>query len=157
MANIMGIGMEVLAPAAIGAVSQVVKNHDAKKQVEFAAVSGNATKKFPWYKEIDTWVSFGLPVLGIASSMTNLLPIPRSWQDQMIAAGSVLAGQKVVQMMTKKNYHLTYNATENYYTGVAPSLRSAPAPRSVSRPASWAPANRGASSYNVVNSTDIMV
>ena len=118
-----GFFSDLAIGAVVGAGSQLAENYDAKKEVEFAATGANASKKFSEFKKIGTYVSFGIPAIGIIANFVNL-PIPSKWSDKAVAVGSVLAGQKIVQMLTKKNYHLVYNAASNYYTGIAPSLYS---------------------------------
>jgi hypothetical protein len=127
-----GFITDVAIGAAVGAVSQVADNYDAK--------SGQ-TK---WYKKYGTWVAFGIPALGIAAEFVNL-PLDKKWTDKALLAGSVLAGAKIVQLMTAKNYKLTYSSAASYNGARA-----------------WAPANRsaapgGPSAYNVISNSEVMV
>ena len=131
--NIMNAGTGL----AVGVVGQLAANQTAKSMAAWTAVAANAGKAYPEYKRWDTIVSFGVPVVGLVASMTNIIPISRSWSDKMVLAGSVLAGQRIVQMMTKKDFRLVY----------AKAAYTRPA-------AAWTPAP---SAYNVLNATDVMV
>jgi hypothetical protein len=144
--NLTRVLTDVGIGAAVGAIDQIAENNDAKRMSEFAAA--NAGKKYPEYKKIGTWMSFGLPLIGIIGEATNFLPIPPEVTQKALSYGSVLAGQKAAQMATKKHYRLTFSAAETVY------------PRS--GPRSWAPANRqpapsGPSAYNVTSETEILV
>lgn len=132
MANLTNVAMDVGFGAVLGVAQQVADNYDAKK---------GTTSQF---KKIGNYVAFGVPLIGIAASVTNFIPIPKNWTDKMVLAGGVLAGLKVTQMFTKQHYRLTYSAT----------------PLTMGRgysPAPWAPANRGAAPYSVTSPTEVLV
>lgn len=143
--NFMDAGLGL----AIGAAAQLAANQTAKSKSTWEAA--NSGKVYPQYKRIDNYVSFGLPVIGVVAGMTNVIPISKNISDKLVLTGSVLAGQRIVQMMTNKNYQLQWSEAGAYKRTGSPSFRSTPP--SFSRPAAWQPTNLPAGSSGEMTSS----
>jgi hypothetical protein len=128
---------------ALGAGSKLAENSDTKRAQTWEALPANATKKYPFFKRIDNYVSFGVPVLALMATFVPQMKKYEQYTDKALLAGSVLAGLKIVGMMTSKNYKQVYMAS--------PVARGGSMVRLSSSPSQWRPANHPAQYANPVD------
>lgn len=147
--NIAGMGTDIMVGGVLGVGSQLAEQYDAKKISE-----ADQTKKFSELKKIGNYVAFVPFGLGLLGSVTDFIPLDKKWTDKLLLAGSVLAGQKIASIMSRKHYKLVYSSAG--YANAQGQVLPRGGTRTFS-PAPWRTAERSASAYGVLDSTDVMV
>jgi len=99
MPNWTQTGIDFGVGAGAGIVDQVVQNFDDKRE-------SNAHAKLPFFKQVGTYVNFGLPLVNLGLVAAGILK--GDWPARTTVASAQLAGRKATWQVTKRNRVVTY-------------------------------------------------
>jgi hypothetical protein len=104
MANWMKIGQDVGVGGILGAIDQVIQEHDDKEAKKWIAANSTTAKpvtQYPPFKQIGTYFNYGVPIAAIAAASMGY--VNGQLQTELLTAGGALAGRKLAHYIIYKD------------------------------------------------------